>query len=147
MKHNFVGLAGNVATAVALTDYAVSSIMSEANRRWKQEPDPGAWWTSFCKGAAARIYERCEELRAQAEKGEAEAKAPGTALVLASLYEMERMKNALVVKELGIILSRPKNRTKSTVVANGYGAGKQFGGTVSLSRQVQSGAKTAGRLT
>ncbi len=48
--HNFVGREGNAKTASELADFVIRSIMSEANREWKKQANPGPWWTSFCKG-------------------------------------------------------------------------------------------------
>lgn len=142
VRHNFVGLAGNVATAKAMTDYLVKSIMSEANRRWKEQPDPGAWWTSFCKGAAHRIRERCHELREASEKQDGTSSC--TALVVVSLYKAEAEKNALVLKEMGLQLRFPKPRTKAA--GDGYQDGRRFGDGLSLNRQVGAAARPSAKL-
>jgi uncharacterized protein DUF2786 len=132
VRHNFVGLTGNVMTAREVADYCVRSIMSEANRRWKGQPNPGAYWTSFCKGAAASVRERCKALR----EGSDQPQSNGNALVLADHWKREMEKNALMVRDtLGLRLRVPKDRQKG-VLTGGYGDGKAFGGGLSLSRSI-----------
>jgi Protein of unknown function (DUF2786) len=135
VRHNFVGRAGNVETAKLMTDYVVKSITSEANRLWKLQPDPGPWWTSFCKGAAEQVRERCHKLRAEAEAADKAIPSTGTALVLASVYAAEEAANALWVQQHVGPLHRRADRTKG-VTFDGYAAGKAFGAKVSLHRQV-----------
>jgi hypothetical protein len=133
VKHNFVGRPANVATAQAMADYVIRSIMSEANREWKKQANPGPWWTAFCKGASVRISERCDELR-KAEEAASE-KTPGTAVVLASFYQRELAANNAWLERAGLVLTKGKSREKA-YGGDGYGAGKAFGDKVSLNRQV-----------
>jgi hypothetical protein len=150
--HNFVGRVSNAETARQLTDFVISSITSEANKKWKLQPDPGPWWTNFCKGAAAQISTRCLQLRTEAERAseeeaawsrlegklenqlDAPAAGPGTALVLASLYRTETEANDGWIAENIGKLHTPADRQKQ--VGTGYREGREFGSKVSLNRQV-----------
>lgn len=132
VRHSFVGRAGNVETAKLMTDYVVKSITSEANRLWKLQPDPGPWWTSFCKGAAQQVRERCKKLREEAEAND--KPSTGTSLMLVNVYAAEKAANQLVLNAMGVKLHTPTVRTKR--VGDGFGAGLAFGASVSLHRQV-----------
>lgn len=126
----FVGTDTNARTASELASSVFKSIMSEANAKWKLQPDPGPWWTNFCKGAAARVSQRCDELRKYGQPGN------GTALVLANHYEQEMYRNRLVMLE-NLKNLRTKSPTRQKKIGNGYGEGFTFGGTVALNKQVK----------
>lgn len=144
ITHNFVGREDNARTAAEMAEYVIGSIMKQANREWKKQADPGPWWTSFCKGAADQIRERCKELRAQAERADQQG-STGTSLVLASFYKTEADANAKYLAEvLNLKLKSAAPRTKRA--GDGYSAGKAFGSNISLNRQV-SGASSAARLS
>lgn len=140
VRHNFVGRVGNVETAKLMTDYVCKSIMSEANRLWKLQPDPGPWWTGFCKGAAEQIAARCLALRTDAEKVDAAQPSTGTALVLASFYKIELAANEEWLLNAGQKLYSVKNREKAA--GAGVLEGRAFGAKVSLNRQVGTSAKS-----
>ena len=146
VTHNFVGREGNAKTAADLSAYVVNSIMSEANKEWKKQADPGPWWTSFCKGAADRVWERCEEIRKAAER-DSSATSTGTSLVLASLYASELAANkAYITNSMGLKLVTKASRQKR--VGDGYGAGKAFGSGISLNKQVgRSAVASSGMLS
>jgi hypothetical protein len=61
--------------------------------------------------------------------------------VLASLYDTEREANLRFLKESGIRLRESRGRGKASVDADAYHNGQQFGGTLSLNRQVSGEAK------
>lgn len=146
VMHNFVGREGNAKTAAELANFVISSIMSEANKQWKKQADPGPWWTSFCKGAAHRIHERCKEIREAAENAsKAEAGSTGTALVLASVYASKLAANKQYISDrLGIKLVTKPVRSKAAT--EGYHAGRSFGNGIQLNRQVGWSPATSGRL-
>lgn len=143
VRHHFIGRISNATTASELAAFVVASIMREANREWKKQADPGPWWTSFCKGAADRVRERCEELRKAAEQPK--PAVPGTALVLADYYRQEHAKNTQFLEAAGIHLRTKRTFTKQA--GEGYGAGRAYGDKVSLNRQIgSSGGKGPLRL-
>lgn len=146
-EHNFIGKESNAVTAKEIAEFVIKSILSEANRLSKFEPNPNVWWTQFCKGAANQIWHRCDQLRKDAEKASEQAPtttSTGTALVLASLYQTEMQGNEDFLAAQGLRLKAAASRERYTGAA-GYAAGKQFGSKVSLSRQV-GGATGAPRL-
>lgn len=145
VTHNFVGREGNAKTAAELANYVIGSIMSEANKQWKKQADPGPWWTSFCKGAAHRVYERCKEIREAAEH-ESRPASTGTSLVLASVYASELAANKQFISDnLGLKLVTKPVRVKAAT--EGYHAGRDFGGGISLNRQIGSQHAPIGRLS
>lgn len=156
VRHSFVGRSGNVTTAILLTDYVVASVISEANKLWKQQKNPGPWWTSFCKGAAAAINIRCHKLQYEAERADEEAKKPkpaavmvgeggepmaaieapkhSTALALVNVYASEKDANDEYIREEVGELEFKASRQKE--VGDGYSEGVKHGSKISLNRQV-----------
>ncbi len=99
------------------------------------------YWRSFCKGAAAKVAERCLQIRRAAE-GE---KTPGTALVLASVYESERAANQnYIARVMGVRLKHTSSSQRNTA-ADAYGRGQEYGNKIGLHNQLggnrPSGAK------
>lgn len=145
-SHCFVGRQANTVTASMMAHFVIKSIMSEANKKWKLQANPGPWWTSFCKGAADRIGQRCKELREAAEAQERGAKVPGTALVLAKFSATEALANQQFIADvMGIELKTKKVRVKAA--GKGYADGVRFGSNVSLNRQVSGPTANSGSLT
>ena len=139
VHHYFVGKQSNSVTALEMTRYLVDSIKKEANQRMRAEGEGAAYRRSFSLGAANKIRQRVNELRAEATKPTGQA--TGTSLVLASLYDTEREANLRFLKESGIRLRESRGRGKASVDADAYHNGQQFGGTLSLNRQVSGEAK------
>lgn len=66
----------------------------------------------------------------------------GTALVLASLYKTETAANDDYIKnKMGIMLKTSKER-RSSVYRSAYDAGREFGNSLSLHRQVGRNSTT-----
>lgn len=144
VEHNFIGKESNAITAKEIAQYVIKSIMSEATRISKTQLDPGSYWTQFCKGAAAQVYQRCQQLRKDAEAASATAPtqtSAGTSLVLASLYATELQQNEEFLSGNGVKLRKVASRERYTGNA-GFAAGKEFGSRVSLTRQVGSNGST-----
>jgi hypothetical protein len=138
VEHNFVGRAGNASTASSLSAYLLASITSQANREWKKQPNPGPWWTAFCKGASDRVAARCRALTEEAEREEKAVEC--RALVLANFAKAEASANALFIgEELGLALRTKKNRERASPL-QGYNDGQKFGDGLSLNRQVGAAA-------
>jgi len=138
-KYTFIGKESNVYTAQEMLKYIIKSIDSEG-KRWAKKyagNASGSDWRSFCKGAAHKVYYRCVELQEAAERTPA---APGTALVLASVYESERQANLAYLAAAGIRLKIGASRQRSARGA-GFSAGQDFGGKIGLSNQI-GGART-----
>ena len=139
VHHYFVGKQSNSVTALEMTKYLVESIKKEANQRMRAEGEGAAYRRSFSMGAANKIWQRVNELKAEATKPKGQT--TGTSLVLASLYDTEREANRRFLEGLGIRPRESKGRGKSSVDTDAYHSGQQFGGTLSLSRQVSGGTR------
>lgn len=150
IQHYFIGREANAVTAMEIAGYVIRSIQSESGKRRKELGQDGEWQTAFIKGAAHKVYYRCQDLRKQAEAESAMANTPkstGTSLVLASVYQTELAANADWMRRQGITLRTRAQRTHSIKNYDGYTRGQEYGSTVSLNRQV--GGKKAeqqGRL-
>lgn len=131
--HKFVGKAANVMTASLMADYVIKSIRKEARKTASVNGYTNTWKTSFYKGAASVIVARCIEM-IEAQKTET-TKTTGTGLVLASVYDSEKLANDQFLAEAGVRL-RMKASREHRATAAGYNAGKEFGGKVNLNRQV-----------
>lgn len=138
----FVGSEANVFTAVEMAQYVIGSINREATKRAVEvgETPRGTYWRDFCKGAMIRVAHRCKELRAAAANehapAETAAKTPGTAVVLASVYENERKLNDAYIKEMvGNLKTRTSKQQKPRTA--GYNQGYEYGGGIGLQRQVE----------
>lgn len=141
----YVGKESNIATAKEMANWLIKSILAEGKSR---SFDP-QWISSFNKGAAGTLFDRCSQLRKQAEQDEkaAQPTATGTALVLASLYKTETEANdAFITNKLGIELHTTKSR-KSSVDYEAYAQGSSFGSKLNLHRQIGGHADTKNLLT
>jgi hypothetical protein len=137
-KYYFVGRESNVTTASEMLQYLLASIIREGNELARINGQPKDKYTrNFAKGAALHIAKRCKELRAEAER--ASAPATGTSLVLASHYKNELEANRRYMQEIGVNL-RANSGPRIKVGGAGYREGYEFGGSVSLNRQI-GGAK------
>jgi hypothetical protein len=146
-KHYFVGRESNVITAMDMSVFVIKSIMAEANKRRRDEAHDWTWWTSFCKGAAERVIERCYDLRraAEADSNADASRGTGTSLVLASYYKQELDANEQFLKDAGLRLRHKANREHGSR-ADGHYAGREHGNKISLSRQVGSNGSGNKRL-
>ncbi len=137
----FVGSEANVFTAVEMAQYVLGSINREATKRALDagETARGTYWRDFCKGAMIRVYRRCQELKnaaASESAPAAEVKTPGTAIVLASVYENERRLNDLYIQEtVGKLKTRASKQQRPKT--EGYAKGYEYGGGIGLNQQVR----------
>ena len=139
-RYTFVGKDSNARTAVEMTRFILSSIDREGIRQARDIPGEsprGNYWRSFCKGAAARVYQRCQELIHAAQSQTAENATPGTALVLASVYQSERQANEIVLRDkLGVHLrTRPSRQQRPGF--DGFMAGQAYGDRLQLNKQIR----------
>lgn len=138
-RYVFIGKESNAHTAVEMTRFILSNIDQEGMRQARNIPGEsprGTYWRSFCKGAAARIYQRCQELINAAQAQTSEQATPGTALVLASVYQSERQANELMLRNQGVQLRTRTSRQQRPTV-DGYTAGRAYGDRVQLHRQIK----------
>lgn len=133
-QHLFLGLQSNADTAHEFSRWLVESIAKEGKRRNRKEGDGGnLWWRSFCTGAAQSIANRVARMIADAKRIDTESQ-PGTALVVANLYQVELAANLELRNK---VYPRTKaGRTGSNRMSDGIHSGREFGNSVHLSRDV-----------
>lgn len=133
--HHFIGRQANAVTAREMSLYVIKSIRNEAGRRRRETGADGPWETAFINGATYAIAQRCHELRRQAEETSREP-STGTSLVLASVYASELAANQAWLAARGVTLGKSRSKSRGVKDAAGYHAGRSFGETVNLARQV-----------
>lgn len=135
-RHYFVGKTSNAVTAALVAEFVVKSVFREGARLQRANNEGTAFHRSFSWGAASKIRERVRELKVDTKQVAAVTSTPGTALVLASLYDTEAKAN-----ELFITQRWPKLRSgRGGKGADHHGAhaqGRAYGATVSLSPQLK----------
>jgi len=139
--HYFIGRTSNAVTASLVAEFVVRSTFREATRRMKSEMEGNAFRRSFGWGVASTVRERVRELRQASSQQQAEqpvaATGPGTALVLASIYETEAEANRkFVAQRWGGKLGKGRGG-KSAGHSDAVSQGKAYGRTVSLNPQVR----------
>lgn len=142
VRHYFIGREANAVTAMEIAAYVIRSIRAEARRKQAELNETGEWKTAFVKGAAHKIYYRCEELRKQAEMEPAMANTPkstGTSLVLASVYQTELLANKAWLEKGGWKIKESKPRQQSIKSYDAYTRGTEYGAGLSLNRQIGDG--------
>jgi hypothetical protein len=125
-------------TAAVMADWIVNSILKEARKLYKSNTSPET--RSFAVGAMHKLALRVDEIkRTTAQQFEA---TPGTALVLASLYDTEaQANNELMPADLKVVKSK-----QAKVKRDAYEAGVDFGAKINLSAQVADQTKAAAKL-
>lgn len=131
IKHSFVGQTANVATAKLMALYVVDSIKKEAIKRGGD----AAAIASFQTGAAYCISRRCTEIINSGKMADSDGTA-GTAVVLASHYKTEAMRNAEFMRKIGIRLGAAEHIVNTLSNADAYYAGRDFANGISLNAQV-----------
>lgn len=129
IEHHFVGKASNAATAALMSEYVISSILSECRKRWKHNLAPES--RSFSMGAARVIAERVKDMIKEAKPEGSNS----TSLVVVELYKTELEANMAFLEAGGTSLIRAKVR-QTGVIGSAYDAGKEHGGTIGLNAQV-----------
>lgn len=132
----FVGKESNVYTSIEMCKYLLSSINREASRRAVAagETPKGNYWRSFCKGAVAKLYSRCAEIRANAEKMESTKASTGTSLTLASVYRTEMQANDEYLAAQNLKLKDGKQRQRPA--GAGYMEGARYADGIGLHTQL-----------
>lgn len=134
-KHYFIGKEENATTAMLMAEFVVRSIKKEAERIMKERRAEGEdlrwpWFRAFGSGAALRVAERVAEIMKEREAMKA---SPGTSLVLASVYQLEREANEKWKKEN---MSTKPGRNTPLHISDGTDEGYAYGDTISLNHQV-----------
>jgi hypothetical protein len=134
----WIGKSTNVAIAKDMSYWLIESVWAEVRAQQKaQGRKDSAFFTGFTNGASDRICSRCWKMLADAEAAQAtdSESEPGTALVLASVYEMaekdqqDYLANVLKV-HLGTGTRRPSPKD-----SHAYGQGATYGDRVKLTKE------------
>lgn len=133
-NHYFIGRASNATTASLVAEFVVTSIYREAARRKRAEDEGNAFLRSFAWGAAFAIRQRVDALKRQPEP--IPDATPGTALVLANLYDTEARANAQYVAKRWPVLKTAR-QGKSLGHRDALEQGRSYGASVSLNAQVR----------
>lgn len=138
--HCFIGRTSNAVTASTVAEFVVKSVYSEACRQMRAQREGYPYLRAFCWGAQQAIARRVRELRVDPEQvKESTQRDPGTALVLASLYDTEAEANRRFIEQLYPHLRTMRSRTKGLTNAEAMQRGREFGNNVSLSPQLKGG--------
>jgi hypothetical protein len=141
VHHYFIGREANATTAMEIAAYVIRSIQSESGKVRKALGEDGEWQTAFIKGAAHKVYYRCQELRRQAEEASRMEAVPGRSLVLASVYGTELTANKEWLEKNGWTIKEVNPRQRGISNFDGYTRGTDYGSGISLNRQVGGGKK------
>jgi len=142
--HVFIGRESNVITAQEMAQFIVESVNREAQRYQRGIGGTYADYRAFAQGAMIKIRQRCDDIVEKSKKeGVPDEAQPGTALVLASLYQTEEDANKAYLKQLDIKLRDGRSQSfdmrKRAAMANGA----VYGSQVSLNRQVGGAAPSS----
>lgn len=136
--HYFIGRTSNATTAALVAEFVVKSIRREACAQMRRQGEGNAFLRAFCWGAQAAVAERVRELKKNPEQtAQATNAGPGTALVLASVYDTEQEANRRYMMQRWETLRTSRDRSRPV---NNWGAlqqGKAYGATVSLRPQMR----------
>lgn len=137
-RHYFVGLQSNVITAQEITAFVVASIVKEANARRRLAQEDHSYFLSFCKGASIAVRNKCYDLRTAQDAERFVPGSPGMSLVLASVYATQEAANKKFLEGL-VSLVDVKSRERGA--SHGFSEGREFGDTIPLHKQVNSGRR------
>ena len=155
VEHSFVGRHSNVVTAQEMAEYLVLSVHAEATRYQRAHGGNYAQYRAFAQGATQRIVARCHELRCAASTGAPQGAEAGVGasttsaqpegtidrsmgLVLASVYEKEKRANdSYIAQSLQLKVRERSTRERFSPDYDARRAGAEYGGRVSLNRQLK----------
>lgn len=129
-EHNFVGRESSATTAMYMSDWIITSLLREADRRYGHRLNPAG--RSFCVGASSRLWVWVEELIAEKQK---EFTSMGVALVLYDVAKKEEEANLAFIVAMGVVLEK-KARRSTNVLTNAYESGKTYADSVNLNTQI-----------
>lgn len=123
-----VGRESNVETVKEVAGYLVALCKSLIE---KESLADTLWKNSFKNGFASRIYDRCEETRAQSVT---KIESNGSLLPIVALYELTKKENYDFLAAKGIKLRSGGSSRITFRSKEGYNAGKAAANSASLSR-------------
>jgi hypothetical protein len=140
--HYFIGRQSNAITASLVAEYVVKSIRLEARRRRRTAMETAAFENAFCWGAMLAVHARVQALKkdaaqiAQPMNDGGRNVLPGTALVLASVYDTELQANRQFIATRWTKLRKGRAERMGND-GNGLTQGREFGRSVSLNVQLK----------
>lgn len=149
-RHTFVGRESNVVTAREMAQFVVETVNREAQRYQRSIGGRYQDYRAFAQGATEKIRQRCyqieqdaktkgvEDIVAEDEPALLTGQQPGTALVLASLYQTEEEANKKILDDLKLRTGRSQTYAEGSHARR---AGAEFGSKVPLHRQVKKDPK------
>lgn len=138
VRHMFIGRESNAVTAQMMAQYLVDSIHREGRRRQRQAGQNNNWFRVFCLAAVQAVNRKADALKQKPDLAEA---TPGTALVLADLYQTEQQLNDQWLSEQMKVKKAPPTRPKVDYDETAASAGRQYGSSLSLNQQLSGGSK------
>lgn len=135
-SHFFVGKHSNAITAAEISKYVVVTLKRAAGRERRKHGSH--YQSSFLKGAAFRIQERCREL-IEASKADSIQVSESKALVLADVYSVELAAAADWMDQQHPGMRETKHTSRPVRDSAGYYAGREAANTVGLRPQVKGG--------
>jgi hypothetical protein len=142
-RHHFVGRHSNVITAQEMAQWVVETVNKEAQRFQRTMHVGYGEYRAFAQAAAHRISERCSQIRAESEKASANA---CTGLIVANLYRTEMIANDEFLNDSGVKLRSGRSQSEAQG-ALARAAGRAFGNSVSLNRQVGTSGSNLKKLS
>ena len=134
-QYMFVGTLANRVFAINIFEMVKKTIDTEARKASKKLYGKcvSSYITDFCMGAVFRVSERCQELIRTAKEGSACDESGEKLPVMASVYDQADHDNKdYMSRKLNVTFSRSRRRR----VGGGYGAGKEAGNNIGLSRSI-----------
>lgn len=131
----FIGRESNATSAAELAEWVVNSIWREAAKRANALGYGNEYARNFATAATTTVAARCAALKKAATSTSTEG-APGTALVLASHYQLELQKNREHLEASKITVNTMKTRMKDLRNSHALNAGTEYGKSINLNRQV-----------
>lgn len=131
-QHFFIGKQSNAITACEMSAYLITSIQKEGRKN--NPTKENIWLRSFCMGAAGRIHERVNDILAKS--AEQKSAGTGTSLVLASLYDTERLANKQLKDEKFPNRSTPR-QGKLDGIHSAFEEGREYADRLGLNRQIE----------
>lgn len=129
-KHSFVGRESNSTTAMYMSEFIITGMLKECDKRYGHRLTPGG--RSFGEGAAARLWSRVYDMQKTQQR---EFTAAGSALVVQDIATSEKAENEAWLKANVGDLVKAKARN-SKVDINAYRAGADHANSISLNTQV-----------
>ena len=133
--HYFIGRESNAITASEMARWLVNSIVSEGRRHQRAAEQDNNWFRVFCYSAASMLIRRIVEMR---DKPEIPDAAPGTSLVLASVYQTEQAENDKWIKETWKNIRQAKPKTfRARLEEEAIEKGRSYGQSLPLNKQLE----------